>query len=456
MSSSASRLSKVANQRRRLRKERLAASKTNSDNDQGATTPREVRGNDLGKSEKAPLACAPTESCTFDDSTISSAGTWFPGGQSTIADESESSFNDVQAMLGEESCNFAPPMTILSPTTAEKSKKDASTPKAKPNKAPNNDSKPAVVRITTPRQKKLSSYQAAKQRLRGGAWSVSSGSTKSSVVTITTASIHEMTSKNKDPASVQETTPKNKCRTPRHKNTTPKHKNDSASTPLYVDTCSTPRNSNISTPRTSDGNNPPPSPSSATPEQVMLMKIERNKLRADVTTFRRKLQSANESKDTALKEKNDTIMELENKLQHVTKEMEKALLDLEGRLKSKSKELELSKSQTRCAKMQTQETEQKMHTETKLKDTTYQKKLQGVERKLQETTEELCRVNNLLKEMTSERYGVEKESQTLKQQLLEMKKRKDEVEDNWNECLDKLDKMELEYEVSWPNVIYFA
>ncbi|KAL7551114.1 hypothetical protein ACHAWF_014312 [Thalassiosira exigua] len=131
MTPTGSRLSQVANERRRQRRQQ-AANKIASDSYGAEATASQEDKEKNVKNEQIQigLACAPTSS-TFDDSTISSKGTW--------------TLKSAHSAISEESFNFAPPMVILSPS---RKCRDSNRNKAQAVNNPNTPNAPKAAATT--------------------------------------------------------------------------------------------------------------------------------------------------------------------------------------------------------------------------------------------------------------------------------------------------------------------
>ena len=427
-----SRLATVANQRRRQRRQqqqtqssqttptKTTPTKQNITTDTPQSQPKHDGNNTVTKyQQQHDISCAPTSSMTFDDSTISSH--W-----------SKTSLSN-QSTITEESFNFAlgTTETVLAVPNKVPAKQNNNTNPISDTTA---DRKLSMV-VTTPRRRNTFA-----KKLRNSANN-----------TIPSSSVTSTTAKN----SVTKT-----------KSGGGKHTNQS--TPLKGNA----ELKNDSTSSVTSSSSTMKSTSSSSASDPESIKAERDKLKLDIVTYKRKLQSATEAK---------------NKMEHTTKEKDHRISKLEQRLKKMEKELELSKEGLGSAELKLKEyeggdiidgtthTKEVNELQTKLNETllklgtvqehneqlmnemddenkymenmnvAMEEELNSMQAKLNETSLELTRVQQLNETLSTNQQSMD---ESLKKELNEMELEKEYVEGQWRECLARLEIVEMECQVS--------
>lgn len=436
MSTSGSRLAMVANQRRRQRK--LAANRSVASND---SSQRENKENK--EKIQIGLPCPPTQSSTFDDSTITS-GVWSQiSGQSTIT---------------EDTFNFTPPVTIVSQSKNYRSK-TANTVKKAPAATKTDNVPPAVVSATPKRRNLHASYH---NKLRNGGSLVSSASTASTAASTAVESSSSNNSPCPAPTPKNNNLSRNNNRIHRNRfrnfgggggsvssaesNDTGKVKSVGA---MGNDIKSTASSSSTAT------------NSNEAEKQIKLLTDERNKLRTEVATFRRKFQSSVESKNAITKEKDNEITSLAEEIEFLNKELvhykretknatlsagdaANIMTELESKVAELTRQLEHSQTQMKNTVAEMKEAEEK-------REAQHTHEINDLQDMLDETSDELDRVHELHEELTKERLTADEtlkeKDRELKRELQQKSDERDEMEMNWKECLDRLDRMKLEHEV---------
>ncbi|KAL3822586.1 hypothetical protein ACHAXA_011505 [Cyclostephanos tholiformis] len=214
--------------------------------------------------------------------------------------------------------------------------------------------------------------------------------------------------------------------------TTSLNRTDIANTPRNNSGSATPKHKNITTPKQNKFHGDSLSVISAvtTLEKMKILTEERDKCRADIAMFKRKLNTAIEKKNTA------------------TQEKEQAIQDFEGRLSRLEKELELTKAQKQYADYQLKVMEKKMNEHTDEKVSSLTKELNHIKNKLKESSVEFAKVQQFNAHLKNEKDQAETREKTLK---CELKKAEEDRKcmKNWlREGSENLQHMEKEYQVS--------
>ena len=426
---SGSRLAQVASQRRRQRK---LAAKTNESSSAASQGGSQKENKNKADQIQVGLAYAPTQSSTFDDSTITS-GTWsLQSGQSTIT---------------EDTFNFSPPVLVTSNPSSKYKSRLAATTKTTA------DDKPTSV-VTTPRRRNVhASYHA---KLKSGETAVPSFQATPPPEGAPTTETQESTGSN-NPAP----TPKNNNLSSRNSKTprTRLRRNFGGTVTLASSSVA----SNDSNTVVSSATN-----SLELQQRIKLLTDERDKLRDDMRIFKRKLQTSTEAKNRVTKEKDEEIDDIVDQLETVARELSLSkkksqtatisagetadqVSDLEEQVEDLTKQLSHCKSQVKSAELDTRKAEEKLDEATE-SGSVHTNRSNDLQVKLDETTEELDKMLQLTEELTSERINVEQSmkenDRELRREFREMKDEKDRMESNWKECKERLDRMKSEQEVS--------
>lgn len=194
----------------------------------------------------------------------------------------------------------------------------------------------------------------------------------------------------------------------------------------------TPKHVNITTPKQNILHEDSSSVISAVTnlEKMKILTEERDKCRADIAMFKRKLNTAVEKKNAAIQEK------------------EHAVLDFEGRLSRQEKELELTKAQKQYSDYQLKLMEKKMNEHIDERVASLTKEMYRTKTKLNESSVELARVQRVNVNLNDEKHQVETREKALKCELKKAEEERNRMENWMRESTEHLQHVEKECQVS--------
>ncbi|KAL9184999.1 hypothetical protein ACHAXT_002776 [Thalassiosira profunda] len=423
MSTASSRLAMEATQRRRQRKQLQQARKSGG----GGTNSQRANENNGPKVQIGLDAVPTTSTTTFDDSTITS-------GASTLTADT---------------FNFAIGMEIGGKSKGAKNETIVKT----------SESKEAVEVVPSPKSRtsKLKAlHKARKKSIANGASATSSpkskASSKSSLVGISYVDTQSV--KAKDAAA----TPKNgnlsksfhKFRSRRAKSGpyaklltgAPSDECTVNSMDVLLDVTSKHSKDNHST---GSGLS-----LSAAQEKIRHLTAERDRLRGDVSTYKRKYQTALDGKK-GNEELNKQLEDSVRKLKDSHRQTRSATLSagdaaakmaaLHDQVEVLTKQLEFAKSKARCHEMEAKEREEKASAE-------HSERLHALEQRLADRVGEVVRLKARNEELSGERSKaevvLEAREGELRREAERLERERDLIEGERRECKEKLEKLERE------------
>lgn len=395
------RLAAVANQRRQQRKQlkNIVPEKNN--------TQRGREMNNINSQQKIGLTQATTAS-TFDDSTVSSRGSFFSMStstdreskenrgrrqqklslkctttQSTACDESTISSGESWSSMKKNQGQFnSPPMTILSP-----SKKILS------NNIPSS----------------TNARRLRNTKLRGG-----KSSSEGSIVVPTTTPSSKVSHASSNASALSTSTPKTNTM---HLCKTPKYNNLSNSKQAKVDSDSSMVSFAVTTTKTSSQ------------DQIHQLTLERENLQSDVALYKRKLQSALDSSTMNATAQDSLIRNLEDKIEFL------------------SAELKQKEGDVMMAALQAREMEKLVAVDDERKRSLHRKELKAMHNELENAQQELARAKELNKDLLAEKESLESKGNELCKVLQQVEEERGHMKSRVTKYSEQLSKVQMECEV---------
>lgn len=408
------RLAAVANQRRQQRKQQKnAANETETNITQSGKGVSAVNSQQQ-QQQKIGLAQAPTAS-TYDDSTVSSYGSFFSVStdtdrqskenrgryqqklglgltctttESTACDDSTiSSVGDWSSIKKNQGQFVSPPMTILSPS--------------KKNLTSNNIPSSSNAR------------RLRNSKLRGG---TRSSSDSSSVAPSTMKPNSKVGNTSSNSSKISSTTPQNHtmhlCKTPKYNNLSnskqAKLNSDSSMVSFAVTTTT----------------------ATQTQDQIRRLTLERESLQSDVALYKRKLQNALESNTKNVNARDALILELEEKIE------------------SLAAELKQKEGDANLVTLQVREMERLVAVDDERKRSLHRKELKAVQKELENAEEELARAKKSNKELMNEKDSLESKGNELCKVLQQVEEERSSMKSRVAKYSEQLSKVQMECEVS--------
>jgi hypothetical protein len=398
------RLAAVANQRRQQRKQLKNAATENNNNyyNKSDQTGKEI--STINSQHKIGLTQALTAS-TFDDSTVSSHGSFFSAStgtdreskenickrqpklsltctttETTACDESTiSSVGDWSSQKKNQGQFSSPPMTILSP-----SKKILS----------NNI------------QSSTNARRLRNSKLRGGRYSSDDSVAPSNTPSSNAGKIASKSS------VVSSTTMNNNtmhlCKTPKYNNLSHSKQAKMNSDSSMVSFVATTTN---------------------TQDQIRQLTLERENLQSDVALYKRKLQNAIES-NTKNAAAQDAL-----------------ILGLEDKIESLSAEVKQKEGDALMATLQAREMEKLVAVDDERKRSLHRRELKAVESELKKAEEELARAKKLNEHLISEKESLESKGNELCKVLQQVEEERSNMKSRVTKYSEQLSKVQMECEV---------
>jgi len=429
------RLAAVANQRRQQRKQlKNAATETNN-------TPKGKEMNAVvDPQQKIGLSRAPTAS-TFDDSTVSSHGSFFSastgtskenkGGkyqqklglkctttESTTFEFDESTVSSAGEWSSEKmshgnNVTTKPPMMILSPSN--RSNVNNNTSSANANTRSRLRTSKLRVGRTLPNSPEVTSVPSNSK--------VGKASSNSSVVSSTIPKSRVgRTSSNSSVAS--STASKNitmhQCKTPKRSNSKQPTNRDSSAVSFAVTT---------STVQAEDQIRRLTQERETAQDQIRRLTLEREHLQSDIAQYKRKLQKATDSNTKNINAKDDIIVALED------------------RIESLAAELEQKEGEALMATLQSREMEKLVAEDGERKSSLHRKELKAVQNELGQTMEELARAKKLNNELITEKESLESKGNELCKVLQQVQEERSNMKNRVTQYSEQLSKVQMECEV---------
>jgi hypothetical protein len=434
------RLAAVANQRRQQRKQlKNAATETNN-------TAKGKEMNTVDPQQTIGLSRAPTAS-TFDDSTVSSHGSFFSastgtskenkGGkyqhklglkctttESTTFEFDESTVSSAGEWSSEKmsrgnNVTTTPPMMILSPSN--RSNVINNTSYANANISSRLRTSKLRVGRTLPNSPEVTSVPSNSK--------IGTASSNSSVVSSTIPNSRVgRTSSNSSVASstISKNSTTHQCKTPKRSNSKQPPNRDTSAVSFAVTTTSS---------QTKDQMRRLTQERETAQDQIRRLTLEREHLQSDVAQYKRKLQKATDSNTKNINAKDDIIVALED------------------RIESLAAELEQKEGEALMATLQSREMEKLVAEDGERKSSLHRKELKAVQSELDATMEELARAKRLNNELITEKESLESKGNELCKVLQQVQEERSNMKSRVTQYSEQLSKVQMECEVCTRTVM---